>query len=165
MDSESIYDFFWRNSRTEQAKSITAAKKKEKLAFERFVRTGCPGSRLDVSLTQGGKVQVFGEVIQDSCILMTMDEKTITANRRRASHIKELLEELAERESLTLNITSSPLKETERLETGVAFWHFKNMGEVDDSRLVSKATPGRAEATQWVAYDPTYIVRHSIGPF
>lgn len=132
MSSLSFYYDEYPGAQTRRVKA------EEKPQFEQFMRTGVPDN-LGIYLTQEGLVEVIGERVQESRVLCTIGKTSITANAVRSNHIMKLLEQLADREKLKLNIVQQTLDVTEGI--AIAFWAFKKKEEVDDKDLVSKAKP------------------------
>lgn len=124
-------------SRKDRLSSLRKQNKKEVDDLERFMKTG--SGQPYVIYGNDQEVFMIGEDRKPTHILFVMNKKTITANKKRSKHLKELLERFAEQEKRTMvwidevpTTTAGPPHET------VVFYAFKGMGDVDDTELVSK---------------------------
>lgn len=124
-------------SRKDRLSSLRKQNKKEVDDLERFMKTG--SGQPYVIYGNDQEVFMIGEDRKPTHILFVMNKKTITANKKRSKHLKDLLEEFADREKLEmLWIDEVPATESNQHQS-LSFYAFKGVGDVDDTELVSKA--------------------------
>lgn len=123
---------------------IQLVKTQEKAMIKQLLTSNKMGKTF-VEVDQRGRVAVYGVgKILKTKVLFVIDGDTIKANKRRTTHLKALLEKLAEAQGKTL-IRDNNLPSI-RHGVQVAYWKFVEL-DIDDSQLLT-AKPREAQGEQ-----------------
>lgn len=107
----------------------------EKAFLDRFIKTGEGSGKIYGN--DEGQFCMIGQDRKPTHVLFYMDNETILANKTRSKHLKTLLEKLAKREGLKLEMTKD-VPDVPGNVNRVGYLALPKQGDVDDTGLVSK---------------------------
>lgn len=116
-----------------------AKKKDEQLWLDEFIDTGVPKCLSAYTNKRGHLAVRSPNSIDSTNMLFYVIGKQLLLSKPRTTHLMARFKRLAEREALDIEFVSADPQIITRIP--VAFWKWKELGVIDDTKLVTMAQP------------------------